>query len=390
MVRGPKLPFDLIVMILENLSYDKVFTFDDGEVLHQTLLAKLNHGHSLDESFLQSLSKYPQIYSRLARMDVSYVDSEDRWGVLKGILEQCPNLRSLDLKLSVAPDLSVFEECPQILQRLRKLDVCRANREEDLILIRTTCERSPNLGYLRLSHFAPSGLKILRNVLPNLGRLAEIVVNLEDKKKIDDEQEKEYVSLLEELCDRCSHSTLEIMTGSSWRKIRHSHQILRRLKKLRLHNVEMDNFLLLDSICARYTIFLDLETDICLRHLLEYPAMLRQLAGLTLRSLSKEEIIWLNNHETFPQLRDLTVKEMTELQTLTNCTFVQDILSGLYVNLLSEKDVFLFNEISKLCQNLRQYEVQIPFRLLKCFQNFPEEACIHLSITPTLIGPCLV
>lgn len=383
-VRGPKLPFDLIVMILECLSFDKVFSFDDGDVLRETLVAKLNHGDPFDGGFMKSLSEHPQMFSRIARMNVCDICQEDELRLLEGILEQCPNFKSLALGLHSSSCLTMIKEDSPVLQRLTRLDLHFVDEEEDYISATAICEQSPNLEYLGLLSLCDTSLRHLNNHLPNLRRLAKMDVTL-----YDDEVEN-HVSLLEEICGKCPTLVLQVETPFIWANIQHCHQIMRRLGQLKVSDAGMNDFPLLNTICDRYPIALKLETNECLPIILKYPAMLRRLVELNLHFDTKEEdLVRLDDRDTFPKLRRLEVDTISALQTLTKCTFVQAKLGYLTAKLLSEKDIFLFNKLRKLCYNLRRYEIEMPFPLLKYLPDFLEGNSIGSSGDHAiiLIGP---
>lgn len=132
-VRGPRLPFELIVMILENLTFEKIFSFDDGEVMLETILAKLNHGDFLEVRFLKLLSEHPQIFSRLTRMNVNQIgegywrteeiEGEHGLRLLEGVLKQCPNITYLALAITTGACHTMIEAHPYLLRRLTKLDL---------------------------------------------------------------------------------------------------------------------------------------------------------------------------------------------------------------------------------------------------------------------------
>lgn len=162
-------------------------------------------------------------------------------------------------------------------------------------------------------------------------------------------------------------------TDVSWRNIQGRHKILRQLEKLDVYNADMDDFHLLNTICDQYPVNLTLRTDECLQKLLEYPALLRQLARLELRSGAKEqEVNWLSTREIFPKLRRLGVLNMAALKTLMNCNHMHTQLEYLSADLPNKEDVLLFNKIRKLCPNLHEYEAVMPLRFLKYHHDFQD------------------
>lgn len=371
-LRGLKLPVELIVTILENLSFEKLFTFDDVDIFQEALVAKLNHRHPLKGKFLASLIKRFQIFPRLVRMDVRRTN-EHEMRSLAEILEQCPNFKSLALKVERGHCSTMVKIGPQLLQRLTKLDMNFIESEEDYIIATDICRQCPHLEYLALS-LCDSTLGKLKTHLSNIWRLTKVRVFF---------WSEESFPLLEEICGKYPNLTLKIETDVFWWSIQNRHKILRRLEKMDVFDANVDDFPLLNSICDRYPVALTLRTDECLQELFGYPALLRQLARLELRSVAKEqELVWLSSREKFPKLRRLGAVNLAGLKTLGKCSYLQNKLEYLGVDLFSKEDVLLFNEIREMSHNLQEYEVVMPIHFLQYhqgFQDFPMGKSVVIS-----------
>lgn len=369
-VRGPRLPLELIVLILESLPFEQVFSLGVGDVLQETLVAKLNHGDPLEGRLLQSLNEHPQILSRLAKMSIYYAEEDDELPLLAEILEQCPNLKSLALMLTTMQCSAMFETYPRMLHRLTRLRLPNVTEEKDFNMASAICKQCPNLESIAL-RLRTSGIAKLKNHLPAIWRFAQIEVVLFHEGG---------VPLLEEICSDYPNLPLKMETAQPWANVQNSHQILRRLNKLYISDAGINDLPVLDSICNQYPIVLNLSTNVCLQELLKYPALLRQLARLGLDPEVKEkDVIWLDNRETFPKLRKLEVWNTSAFQTLTNCSNVHAKLRNLGANFVSEDDAVVFDKMRKLCQNLSDYRIKMPFRLFRCLSDFPKWKFVLLS-----------
>lgn len=291
MGRAPQLPFDVILMILQRLSFDKVFSLN-GDVLREALVAKLNNGYLMDGKHLKPLSEHPQIFSRLSRMSVR-PNSEREMKLLGEILEQCSNLKSLALELEIYRYVPTLERHRQVLQQITKLCLDCITSKETCAVSRSFCEQCPNLDYLALN-LSCHNLRKLNEELLETWPLAKLSVHLFHEHNI---------PLLEEICDKCSNLELEIKSIECWQELQNNHKLLRRLKNLRVYFGRTDDFPLLSSICERYPINLDLQLHGCLQKLFEYPAIRRQLTELSLGSISKEDSVLLDSRKLFPNLR---------------------------------------------------------------------------------------
>lgn len=130
--------------------------------------------------------------------------------------------------------------------------------------------------------------------------------------------------MLEDICAYRPNLALEIDLPACCPTFHNSHRILRRLKKIIIEHAHIDHFAMLDCICNQYPITLILGTERCLQELLGYPAMLGQIAKLTLRSSTakKEDIVWLDTSEMVPKLRKLKIQMRYQPPELTNCSFM--------------------------------------------------------------------
>lgn len=162
-------------MILERLSYDEVFSLD-GLIFQETLVAKLNDGYPIEGKHLQSLREHPQLLLRLSKMSAHHIN-EDELGTLANILERCPNVRSLALKLANYCVLTSLEKNPQLLQRMTVLCMYGISYDEDKTFLKSIHELFPNLEYLALG-FVTCNLGMLKSDLSGIWPFAKLKVDL--------------------------------------------------------------------------------------------------------------------------------------------------------------------------------------------------------------------
>lgn len=338
-------------MILERLPYDKVFTLD-GPIFQETLVAKVNDGYPLEDTHLQSLSQHSEVLSRLSRMSVHHSHGSEL-NLLGEIVEQCPNFKFLALDFAYCDGPTSLEKNRRLLERITKLCLNCMEHRKARDLFKSICKKCPNLEHLALGLSADS----LR-------------------------------ALLGEICGKCAKNMeYGIRTRDCQNKHKDDHQILRRLRKLRISYSEVKDFPLLNRVCERYPITLNLNIVDGLQKLTEYPAIPKRLTELSLRFMKKEDTAWLDSRETLPRLRSLEIKNLIGLQTLSNCSHVYDILSSLNASLRNMDDVLVFKKICKLCHQLQDYEITMSLRLLNtCLGDFPMGKFIVLSDEAKVIG----
>lgn len=362
-------------MILERLSFDDVFCLEGG-VLRETLVAKVNDCYPLKGKHLRPLSKHPQVLSRLSKMSVHHV-AEYQLPILGELLKQCPNFRSLTLKIAGQQCLTPLVKYKNLMLHMTKLHLDCYGGDSEWLLFKLVCKQCPNLEYAALG-ISSHPLAELRYHLSGAWPLAKLKVTL---------YHEESLVWLEEICRNCSNLDLELRASEVCVRLLRSKQTLRRLKILHISNAGNSNYHSINRICERYEISLELETREGLGKLVEYPAIVGRLTKLNLSCINKEDAARLDSRETFPKLHTLEIQGLNNLQTLRNRSHIYTILSDLVVDLLNEDDALLFIEICKLSHNLQGYEVVMGFRLFdKFLRDCPMEKYISLTHDAIICG----
>lgn len=174
---GSRLPLEIILMILEELSYDEIFLFE-GQLLEEVMLNKLNHNHRLEGRHLYTVAEHPGILHRVTRLNIHCVEEKHN-DILENILAQCPNFRFMTLKLGKRSRLQHLLNYHHILQLSTKLTVY-IFEEESIPSLEHICRRCPLLDLeLRVVKFSMR-LKKFQQILSQLKRLKVSCNGVED------------------------------------------------------------------------------------------------------------------------------------------------------------------------------------------------------------------